>query len=306
MPDPAGVGREQRQRLLHLDRLRDIPPQIRLIADPDAYLMARGDAFSAENLADDEEAGISRQHVELIYDVVIRKGLRRGMRVLELGSGGGALAVELAGNVGPAGEVHGLDISEDQLSRARELAEDHGLGNVRFLRGSPSEGLPYEDNGFDLVVSHLALHLMPRKVRCLEEVFRVLKPGGLLALVTACEASWSRLFNAPESWCLIFDYVERHPEEAEGRIHYPLGVFPTLAEMDAWLAAIGFADVDLAEHLPFHRIPLMSHRAYWSMWIDAPLVAPITAHVQATAARIMSPGRVGYVEPRLEVFARKP
>jgi ubiquinone/menaquinone biosynthesis C-methylase UbiE len=306
MTDEDGERRELCRRLLHLERLRNVPPGVRLIADPDAYLVARGSAFSGENLVDDGEEGISREHVQLIYDVVIRKGLRRGIRVLEIGCGGGAMVVELAGNVGPEGEVHGLDISQDQLVRAGALGRDYGADNVRWVRGSASAGLPYEDNGFDLVVSHLALHLMPHKVRCLEEVFRVLRPGGLLGLVTGCETSWSRVFNAPEAWCLIFDYVERHPDETAGRVHYPLGVFPTLGEMDAWLGAIGFVEVDIAEHLPFHRVMPMSHRAFWSMWIDAPLLAPIAAYVQETAGRIMGQEHVGYIEPRLEVFARKP
>lgn len=294
--------------LLSLDRLKRIPPGVRLIDDPDSWLQARGNAYGEENsriwaAVSEGDEGITRQHVELIYDVVIRKGLRNGIRVLDLGCGTGPMALELAGNIGPEGEVHGIDVSEYQLEQARALAEKYGPRNVTFRRGSPSEGLPYEADSFDLVVSHIAFQLMPYKYKCLEETYRVLKPGGLLALVTDCETSWSHVLNAPESWCLVFDYVEKHAKETEGRVHYPLGAFPTLEQMDAWLTRIGFVEIDLAQHNPFHRIPPMFNRAYWSVWIDEELLVPMATYVQGLATEIMP--RLGVTEPRLDVFARK-
>lgn len=295
--------------LFSLDRLKRIPPGVRLIDEPDSWLQARGNAYGKQNsriwtAASAGAEGITRQHVELIYDVVIRKGLREGIRALDLGCGTGPLAVELAGNIGPAGEMHGLDISEHQLELARALAEEYNLQNVEFRRGSPSDGLPYESDSFDLIVSHIAFQLMPYKYKCLKEAYRVLKPGGLLALVTDCETSWSHILNAPESWCLVFNYVEKHHKETEGRVHYPLGVFPTLEQMDGWLSTIGYVVTDLVQQNPFHRIPPMFNRAYWSVWIDDELLEPIATYIQNLAAEIMP--RMGVTEPRLDVFARKP
>ncbi len=292
-----------------VERLRNIPQGVRTIEDPDTWLKARGDAYGKQNSkiwnsAVQGDTGITRQHVELIYDVVIRKGLRDGIKVLDLGCGTGPMVVELAGNVGESGEVHGIDISNFQLAQAQSLADAHELHNVHFKQGSPAEGLPYEDDSFDLIVSHIAFQLMPYKQRCLEEVYRVLKPGGLLAMVTDCQSSWAHTFNAPESWCLIFDFMDKHPGVADGKVQVPHGVFPTLHDMDTWLVQIGFVDIDLTQNNPFHRIPPMFNRAYWSVWIDDDVLEPIATHAQAVAEQLMP--RLGVTEPRLDVFARKP
>jgi ubiquinone/menaquinone biosynthesis C-methylase UbiE len=294
--------------LLSLDRLHNLPRQVKLIEDPDAWLIARGNAYNEKNSkiwADlTGEGGLTRQHVELIYGALMRKAVRPGIRILDAGCGTGHMVLHLAGTIGNEGEAHGIDISKFQLEKAGATAKRQGRNNVHFVQGTPSDGIPYPDGHFDVLFSHIAYQLMPRKYYCLQEMFRVLKPGGLLALVTSCETSWSHIMSTPEAWCMIFDYVEKHPHETEGKVHYPIGMFPTLELMNRWLTEIGYEDIELAQHNPFHRVPPMFNRAYWSVWIDESVLTPIAAYVQDLASQIMP--QLGVMEPRLDVFARKP
>jgi ubiquinone/menaquinone biosynthesis C-methylase UbiE len=100
-------------------------------------------------------------------------------RVLEAGCGSGAICRELA-RWPQIGEVIGLDPSPDFLAKARELAA--GIPNLRFDEGD-GRSLPYEDEEFDAVVFHTCLTHVPGPETALTEAFRVLRPGGRLAVL---------------------------------------------------------------------------------------------------------------------------
>lgn len=102
-----------------------------------------------------------------------------GARVLEAGCGSGAVARELAGRPGIAA-VTGLDPSPVFLARARELAA--GIANLGFEEGD-ARALPHPDGAFDAVVFHTCLSHVPRPEAALAEAFRVIRPGGRLAIL---------------------------------------------------------------------------------------------------------------------------
>ncbi len=103
-----------------------------------------------------------------------------GDRVLDVASGVGATALLLAREVGA--RVTGLDFSAQQVARASEAASSLGLTDaVRFVQGNAQE-LPFSDASFDFVVSECALCTFPNRPRALEEVRRVLRARGVLAL----------------------------------------------------------------------------------------------------------------------------
>ena len=108
--------------------------------------------------------------------------LRRGDDVLDLGSGGGIDCLIAASAVGPEGSVIGVDFLDEMVERGRRAAAAAGLDNVRFLPGE-IESLPLPDASVDVVISNGVINLSPRKVRVLSEAFRVLRPGGRLAIV---------------------------------------------------------------------------------------------------------------------------
>lgn len=106
---------------------------------------------------------------------LVREKLPAG-RVLDIGTGPGRLPVLIAGE-SPLLQVTGLDLSPDMVKLARRKAGARGLKNVAFRQGSAAE-LPFADGEFDLAISTLSFHHWKQPEKALDEVYRVLRPGG--------------------------------------------------------------------------------------------------------------------------------
>jgi SAM-dependent methyltransferase len=107
--------------------------------------------------------------------------LHPGETVLDLGSGGGIDVLLSARRVGPTGKAYGLDMTDEMLSLARQNQLQSGLSNVEFLKGE-IEHIPLPDNSVDVIISNCVINLSADKDRVLAEAFRVLRPGGHLAI----------------------------------------------------------------------------------------------------------------------------
>ena len=154
--------------------------------------------------------------------------LQPGEVVLDLGAGGGIDVLLSAQRVGLSGKVYGLDMTDEMLALANANKRLAGATNVEFLKGE-IENIPLPDRSVDVIISNCVINLSSDKDRVLREAFRVLKPGGRLA---------------------VSDIVTRGPisdairKQSELWVRCAAGALEE-SEYAAKLAASGFGDIEI-------------------------------------------------------------
>jgi len=108
-------------------------------------------------------------------------GLKPGMTVVDLGSGGGIDCFLSAKRVGSRGKVYGIDATPEMIHRARKTAKENGYDNVEFRLGE-IEHMPLDDGVADVIISNCVINLSPDKEQVFRDAFRILKAGGKLAV----------------------------------------------------------------------------------------------------------------------------
>jgi SAM-dependent methyltransferase len=147
---------------------------------------SRGEAdpITADLYASDETAGLPAEAVAASLgcgNPTALAQLNPGEVVLDLGSGGGIDVLLSARRVGPTGRAYGLDMTDEMLALARVNQAKAGIPNAEFLKGE-MEDIPLPDDSVDVIISNCVINLSADKDRVLGEAFRVLRPGGRLAV----------------------------------------------------------------------------------------------------------------------------
>lgn len=225
-----------------------------------------------------------------------------GQAALDVACGTGALARELKRRTAPHGRVVGLDRNEGMLAVARRHAPDIDW------RSGRAEALPFPDRAFDAVVSQFGLMFFEDRHRALGEMWRVLRPGGRLAV-----AVWGRLEDAP-GYAAITALLQRlfGARVAEAlRAPYALG---DTGDLKALFAEAGIADVDIETKAGTARFPSIEAWVHTDVkgWTLADLIDDEQYRVLQREARrdlaaFAGPdGAVRFVHPAHLVTATKP
>jgi len=152
--------------------------------------------------------------------------IKEGQVVLDVGTGSGFAAALLAKAVGANGRIYSIDPSENALNKAFGRLKEEKLDKIVVLKKARVEELPFKDNFFDRVSSIMSFHHFSDPVRSLKEMYRVLKPGGILVIVdwtretTVAPHPKEQLYT-PD---LLFEFIKK-----------ALGIKPILRNFGEWM-----------------------------------------------------------------------
>ena len=174
-----------------------------------------------------------------------RAGISEGMRVLEIGSGAGDVALMLAERVGPTGQVVGVDVNAEILDTARQRATDAGAQNIEFI-ADDARSLAFSEK-FDAVVGRFVLMYMADPVEAFTTLIAHLKPGGIAAfqepeytLYPAFRHPDTPLMNQLITWILdVFAHSGAHLDKGIGlyQVFVDAGLPPPTMHLESPIGA---------------------------------------------------------------------
>ncbi|HEY5888093.1 MAG TPA: methyltransferase domain-containing protein [Acidimicrobiales bacterium] len=204
--------------------------------------------------------------------------LRSGMALLDVGCGPGNITCDLADRVAP-GPVVGLDVSTEVVTAAATDAEERGPANVSFRTGD-LYGLEFDDDAFDVVHAHQVLQHLTDPVAALQELRRVVRPDGVVAVRDSDYAAMTWGPDEPrlDRWLELYHQVTaRNGAEADaGR------------RLLGWAQQAGFAAIEVSSSNWTYADP--ETRAWWSgVWADRVGLADSALHRQAIEYGLATP-----------------
>jgi len=193
-------------------------------------------------------------------------GVGAGQRVLDIASGTGEPAIPAAHRVGDSGEVIGIDLVDEMLAIARDKAREQNLDNIEF-QTVDGKGIPFDPASFDAITCRWGLMFMPEPQHMLQQMHRVLKNEGRVALACWAEPERNPFFTHTMSILMKHMEVPQPPPGAPG-----VFAFADRERLENILRDSGFRDIEI-EDLSFNMIEVDSGEEYWR--ITSELAGPI-------------------------------
>lgn len=181
------------------------------------------------------------------------------MKILDVGCGPGTITADLAALV-PDGQVIGLEHAPEVLKQAQSTVDERGLTNIQFAVGDV-HALDYPDDSFDVVHAHQVLQHLGDPVQALQEMRRVTKPGGIVAIRDAdySAMTWYPEIDGMQEWQELYLQVARSnggEPDAGRRLH-------------AWARQAGFDPKQVTATASAWCFYTPEERAWWSgLWAD--------------------------------------
>ena len=192
-----------------------------------------------------------KRHVSWRKDVLKRMNVDEGSNILDVCTGTGDWAIALAGETGNSGKVTGLDFSENMLKVAQVKQEENDLKQLEFIHGNAMQ-LPFPDCSFDYVTIGFGLRNVPDYETVLQEMYRVVKPGGK---VVCLETSQPTLIGFRQLYYFYFRFImpvfgkifaKSYDEYAW--LHESAKDFPNKDELKTMFLSAGFLDVEIKSY----------------------------------------------------------
>ena len=204
------------------------------------------------------QAIIEQMFAPLTNSLITAAQIRHGQHVLDIGGGSGEPSLSIAPIVGNEGSVTYTDPSAGMVETARDEAKGRGLTNINFYK-APAEELPFEDNTFDVAVGRLSVMFFPDVAAGLNEIVRVVKPGGRVSFLVWGSKDANPFFSSVTE---VLDQVippELEDEDAPGAFRF---VHP--GKLAKVLANVGLSQIE-EQPLPFRVAGPVKPEEFWEL-----------------------------------------
>lgn len=192
-----------------------------------------------------------KRHKAWRQDTIRRMNVNKGAKALDVCTGTGDFAINLAHEVGYDGHVIGLDFSENMLKVAREKTKHMDASHIQFLHGNAME-LPFADNTFDYVTIGFGLRNVPDYMTVLKEMHRVLKPGGVVVCLETSHPTtfgFKQLFNFYFRFIMpLFGRIFAKSYQEYAWLNESTEKFPNKKKLKDMFINAGFSDVQIKSY----------------------------------------------------------